>query len=54
MYTGDFCTTTYYDLDGNEIVFNPGQTWVCLIRNSAADKVLITDDFNVSSDATDY
>ena len=54
LYTGDFSETMYYDTDGNQIKLNQGQTWICLIRNSAADQVLITDDYTVSSDATDY
>lgn len=31
----------YYDLDGNEIVVNPGKTWICLIWNDYADDVVI-------------
>ena len=53
VYTGDFEVTSYYDMNGNEILLNPGQTWICLIRNSAASKVLITDDYSVPSDMTD-
>lgn len=30
--------TRYYDTAGNEIVLNQGQTWVCMIQNSYADK----------------
>ena len=53
MYTGDFEVTHYYDENGNEIRLNPGQTWICLIRENAANKVMITDDFTISSDYTD-
>ena len=54
VYTGDLTETDFYDLNGNRIKLNPGVTWICLIRNSAADRVLITDDYTVASDATDY
>ena len=30
--------TRYYDAAGNEIVLNPGKTWVCLIQNSYDDR----------------
>ena len=43
LYTGDFEVTHYYDMDGNEITLNPGQTWICLVRNSAADQVVISE-----------
>ncbi len=54
VYTGDFEITHYYDMDGNEIQLNRGQTWVCLVRNSAANRVIITDNTAISSDAIDY
>ena len=54
LYTGDFTETLYFDENGEQIKLNRGNTWICLIRNSAADKVLITDDYQVASDATDY
>lgn len=41
VYYADFSVTRYYDADGNEIQLNPGKTWICLIRNSAADSVSI-------------
>jgi len=31
----------YYDTDGNEIVINPGKTWICLIWNDYAGDVVI-------------
>lgn len=31
----------YYDKDGNEIVVNPGKTWVCIIWKDYADDVVI-------------
>ena len=30
--------TKYYDTNGNEIVLNPGTTWVEIVENSKADK----------------
>ena len=54
VYTGDFTETLFYDTDGNPIKLNNGKTWICLIRNSASSRPLITDDYSVSSDATDY
>ncbi len=53
VYTGDFYTTHYYDTNGNEITLNQGQTWICLVRNEAAGKVVITGDTSVSTDITD-
>ncbi|MBQ6322472.1 MAG: DUF3048 domain-containing protein [Lachnospiraceae bacterium] len=43
LYTGDFEVTHYYDTDGNEIRLNPGVTWILLIRNQAADQVVISE-----------
>lgn len=43
VYTGDFEVTHYYDMNGEEISLNPGTTWICLIRNSAADQVVISE-----------
>ncbi len=54
LYTGDFEVTHYYDMNGNEIKLNQGQTWICLIRNQAANKVIITDNTEIASDASDY
>ena len=54
VYTTDFSRTHYYDLSGNEVSLNRGQTWICLIRNSAANKVIVTDNTGIASDATDY
>ena len=28
---GEFGVTHYYDMDHNEVVFNQGQTWICII-----------------------
>ena len=53
VYTGDFTETLYYDMDGNQIKLNRGNTWICLIRNSAAGKVVITDDYSTPSDISD-
>ncbi|MBQ0028320.1 MAG: DUF3048 domain-containing protein [Lachnospiraceae bacterium] len=33
--------TKYYDGDGNEVVVNPGKTWICIIWNDYADDVVI-------------
>ena len=38
---GEFDVTRYYDMDGNEIVLNPGKTWICIIRADAFDKTEI-------------
>lgn len=54
VYGADFNNTNYYDADGNIIDINPGQTWICLIRNQAANKVIITDDRSIDTDAIDY
>ena len=27
---GEFGVTHYYDASGNEIVLNPGKTWICI------------------------
>ena len=33
--------TKYYDADGNELVINPGQTWVCtVLEENAKDTVI--------------
>lgn len=53
VYTGDFEPTHYYDAQGNEIALNQGKTWICLVRNSAANKVVITDNRDISTDAPD-
>ncbi len=33
--------TKYYDSDGNEIVFNQGKTWICIVQDTTEDKVEI-------------
>lgn len=33
--------TRYYDMDGNEIVLNPGKTWVEIVESSKASKNII-------------
>ncbi len=53
VHTGDFYTTHYYDMDGNEITMNQGQTWICLVRNNAAERVVITDNTGISTDVID-
>lgn len=35
---GEFGVTHYYDLDHNEVVFNQGQTWICIISTRDFDK----------------
>ena len=37
-----FGTTYYYDMEGNEIEFNPGKTWICIVdkRNFAKTEIL--------------
>ncbi len=39
--TDIFGPAKYYDNDGNEIMVNPGKTWVCTIWNDFADDVVI-------------
>ena len=46
--------TRYYDADGNEITLNQGKTWVCIVRNSNADHVIISDDPAIDSYAIDF
>ena len=53
LYTADFTETLYFDENGDQIKLNQGNTWICLIRNSAADKVVITDDYSIPSDISD-
>ena len=50
----DFNVTRYYDADGNEITLNQGKTWVCIVRNSNADHVIISDDPAIDSYAIDF
>ena len=40
----DFNVTRYYDQNGNEIVLNPGKTFVEIIRNQDESKIVISDD----------
>ena len=40
----DFHVTRYYDMNGNEIKLNQGKTFVEIVRNQDASKVVITDD----------
>jgi hypothetical protein len=45
----DSSVTHYYDANGNEIVLNPGKTWVAIIQSSKADSNVIyatKEDFN--------
>ena len=45
----DFNVTRYYDMNGNEIKLNQGKTFVEIVRNQDASKVVISDDPNVDS-----
>ena len=29
----------YYDMDGNELLLNPGKTFVCIILNDEEDRI---------------
>ncbi len=40
-YDGDLGAVRYYDSEGNEIIFNQGKTWICIIQDSLGDKVEI-------------
>ncbi len=40
-FDGDQGSVRYFDADGNEIVMNQGKTWVCIIQDTYADKVVI-------------
>ncbi|MCI8402967.1 MAG: DUF3048 domain-containing protein [Lachnospiraceae bacterium] len=33
----EYAPTTYYDADGNELVINPGKTWVCTVLEENKD-----------------
>lgn len=35
---GEFGVTKYYDKEGQELLLNPGKTWVCIITNDRIDK----------------
>ena len=35
---GEYGVTRYYDKDGQEILLNPGKTWVCIIQADQMDK----------------
>lgn len=35
---GEYGVTRYYDKDGQEILLNPGKTWVCIIPDDRIDK----------------
>lgn len=37
---GEFGVTHYYMPDGQEIVLNPGKTWICIVPTSDADKII--------------
>ena len=54
LYTGDFSETLYYDMNGNPLKLNKGNTWICLIRDSAVNKVTISSDYTIPSDYPDY
>lgn len=38
---GEFGVTHYYTADGQEIVLNPGKTWVCIVPTSDAGRIVI-------------
>ncbi len=40
-FDGDLGATRYFDMEGKEVVFNQGKTWVCLIQDTMGDKVVI-------------
>ncbi len=41
-FDGDLGATRYFDMEGKEIVFNQGKTWICLIQDTMGDKVVIS------------
>lgn len=49
----DFNLTRYYDADGNEIRLNPGKTFVEIVREQDASKVVIDDDPGIDSHVID-
>lgn len=49
----DFNVTRYYDMNGNEIVLNPGKTFVEIVRNQDAQKVVISDNPGIDTYITD-
>lgn len=38
---GEWGCETYYDANGNEIEMNTGKTWICVIQDTYADRVVI-------------
>ena len=40
-YDGDQGAVRYYDAEGNEIIFNQGKTWICIIQDTYGDNVEI-------------
>jgi len=38
---GEFGVTHYYGADGQEIVLNPGKTWVCIVPTSDAGRIVL-------------
>ena len=49
----DFNVTRYYDASGKEITLNQGKTFVEIVRDEDASKVLISDDPEVSTNIID-
>ena len=45
----DFNVTRYYDSNGNEIKLNPGKTFVEIVRNQDASKVVISDNPSIDT-----
>ena len=45
----DFNVTRYYDMDGNEIKLNQGKTFVEIVRDEDASKLVISDDPDIDT-----
>ncbi|MBR1892963.1 MAG: DUF3048 domain-containing protein [Lachnospiraceae bacterium] len=41
-FDGDQGSVRYFDSEGKEIVVNQGKTWICIIQDTMADKVVIS------------
>ncbi len=49
----DFHKTRYFDMDGKEIILNPGKTFVEIVRNQDVSKIVISDDSSIDSHIID-